>query len=173
MYLILFLQPRYREKFWHVGRLALGWGIVAPDVALWLARAESRCCSMSPDLLCSFFLSAGSAVSRPRPPAWHSASARWHSCRFMACTSPLSVLVGERLGENRDDLAASVTMTSLQIALGYMLLISLLYFFVPGIFLTGFFSHSTTAASEPCEVRDVAAMLLKFVAGYNCSMRRR
>jgi MATE family multidrug resistance protein len=78
-----------------------------------------------------------------------------------------SVLVGEHLGENRDDTAATVTFTSLQVALGYMLFISLLYFLVPDLFLTGFFSHRTSASGDQQAVRQVAAMLLQFVAGYN------
>jgi MATE family multidrug resistance protein len=78
-----------------------------------------------------------------------------------------SVLVGERLGENRDDMAASVTMTSLQISLGYMLFISLLYFFTPSIFLTGFFSHESASSADQEAVREAAALLLKFVAAYN------
>lgn len=78
----------------------------------------------------------------------------------------VSVLVGERLGENRDDLAAEATRTTLQIALAYMLLMSLLYVFVPEVFLSGFFSHANTSL-EQSEVRRVAALLLKFVAAYN------
>jgi MATE family multidrug resistance protein len=78
-----------------------------------------------------------------------------------------SVLVGERLGENRDDMAASVTMTSLQIALGYMLFISLLYFFAPSIFLTGFFGNEHVSSADQEAVREAAALLLKFVAAYN------
>ena len=78
----------------------------------------------------------------------------------------VSVLVGERLGENRDDLAARATYTTLQIALGYMLVVSLLYILVPGVFLEGFFSH-TAASIEQTEVREVAATLLQFVAVYN------
>jgi MATE family multidrug resistance protein len=78
-----------------------------------------------------------------------------------------SVLVGERLGENRDDRAARVTFTSLQIALGYMLFISLLYFLLPDLFLSGFFSHRRAPSGDQQAVREVAAMLLQFVAGYN------
>ena len=51
----------------------------------------------------------------------------------------VSVLVGERLGENRDDLAARATYTTLQIALMYMLVISLLYALTPDLFLAWFF----------------------------------
>ena len=42
-----------------------------------------------------------------------------------------SILVGQHLGEDRDDLAARATWTSLQVALAYMASISLLYLVVP------------------------------------------
>jgi MATE family multidrug resistance protein len=76
----------------------------------------------------------------------------------------VSVLVGEHLGENRDDLAARATYTSLQLSLIYMAVISLLYVFVPGIFLRSFFLQGTAASAN---VAAMAAALLRFVAGYN------
>lgn len=79
----------------------------------------------------------------------------------------VSVLVGERLGENRDDLAANVTITTLQIALSYMLLISSLFVFAPDWFIGGFFNHQANAAGNELAVREIAALLLKFVAAYN------
>jgi MATE family multidrug resistance protein len=79
----------------------------------------------------------------------------------------VSVLVGERLGENRDDLAARATLTSMQIAWGYMAVISLLYALLPGIFLHGFFRDGIAASAEQAAVRDLAATLLLFVAVYN------
>jgi MATE family multidrug resistance protein len=79
----------------------------------------------------------------------------------------VSVLVGERLGENRDDLAARATYTSLQIALAYMLAVSLLYVFVPSLFLSGFFGHQVAGANDQTAVKGMAALLLQFVAAYN------
>jgi MATE family multidrug resistance protein len=79
----------------------------------------------------------------------------------------VSVLVGERLGENRDDLAATATYTTLQMALAYMLLVSLLYLFVPDVFLGGFFVSETSNDAEPLAVKQMAALLLQFVAVYN------
>jgi MATE family multidrug resistance protein len=78
-----------------------------------------------------------------------------------------SVLVGERLGENRDDLAARATYTTLQIALMYMLVISLLYALVPDLFLRGFFVNGEPASTEQMAVKNMAALLLQFVAAYN------
>ena len=79
----------------------------------------------------------------------------------------VSVLVGEHLGENRDRLAARASYTALQISLAYMLLISLFYFLAPDIFLRGFFSGAAAGSPEQVAVRNMAAMLLQFVAAYN------
>jgi MATE family multidrug resistance protein len=78
-----------------------------------------------------------------------------------------SVLVGERLGENRDDLAARATFTTLQVSLVYMAVISLLYVFAPGLFLSGFFPESAPLVTDGEEVERMAALLLQFVAAYN------
>jgi MATE family multidrug resistance protein len=78
-----------------------------------------------------------------------------------------SVLVGERLGENRDDLAERATFTTMQIAWLYMLVISLLYAFVPEAFVAGFFRLGQEMTAEQYAVRQLTATLLMFVAAYN------
>jgi multidrug resistance protein, MATE family len=79
----------------------------------------------------------------------------------------VSVLVGERLGENRDDLAARATFTTLQVAWAYMAAISLFYALLPDMFLGGFFPGHTTLTDEQLAVKSLAAKLLLFVAAYN------
>jgi len=79
----------------------------------------------------------------------------------------VSVLVGERLGENRDDLAARATYTTLQVAWLYMLVISLLYVLTPGLFLHGFFLKGAESASDASAVYALSVVLLQFVAAYN------
>jgi MATE family multidrug resistance protein len=79
----------------------------------------------------------------------------------------VGVLVGERLGENRDDLAARATLTTLQIAWIYMLAISLLYLLAPGIFLFGFYPEASALSEKDAAVRHLAILLLRFVAAYN------
>jgi MATE family multidrug resistance protein len=79
----------------------------------------------------------------------------------------VSVLVGERLGENRDDLAARATYTTLHIAWIYMLVISALYVFAPQVFLRGFFPDTATLTAEQSAVIQASARLLCFVAAYN------
>jgi MATE family, multidrug efflux pump len=78
-----------------------------------------------------------------------------------------SILVGERLGENRDELAARATNTTLKIAWLYMAFISLMYAFVPDLFLIGFFPDGLTTSAEQLAVRKLTAQLLLFVAAYN------
>ncbi|MEX0938420.1 MAG: MATE family efflux transporter [Pirellulales bacterium] len=76
------------------------------------------------------------------------------------------ILVGQRLGEDRDDLAARSTWTTLVLALAYMALMSSLYLAVPELFLFGFFAGSEETAHQAA-VRPLAATLLRFVAAYN------
>lgn len=81
----------------------------------------------------------------------------------------VSILVGQRLGENRDDLAAHSTWTALVVAMGYMAVISLLFVFVPELFLYAFFFEAADAV-DPEHVERVHALsrtLLLFVAAYN------
>ena len=77
------------------------------------------------------------------------------------------VLVGQHLGEDRDDLAAQVTWTSLHISLAYIGFISMLYIFAPDLLLHGFFAGNTAPLAEQETLRNMAANLLKIVAAYN------
>jgi len=77
-----------------------------------------------------------------------------------------AILVGQRLGENRDDLAARSTYTTVWIALGYMAVISILYLAVPQLFLFGFFSGKESTP-HLVSVYGLAVDLLRFVAAYN------
>jgi MATE family multidrug resistance protein len=79
----------------------------------------------------------------------------------------VSVLVGEHLGENRDEAAARATYTTLVISWIYMAAISLLYVFVPAIFLRSFFLQGAAGSAASASVAAMAAVLLRFVAGYN------
>jgi multidrug resistance protein, MATE family len=78
----------------------------------------------------------------------------------------VGILVGERLGENRDDLAARATITTLQVAWTYMLFISVCYVLAPSLFLFGFFPDADLTEQEQ-SVKHLAAVLLRFVAAYN------
>ncbi|MEM9186048.1 MAG: MATE family efflux transporter [Planctomycetota bacterium] len=80
-----------------------------------------------------------------------------------------SILVGQHLGENRDDLAARATWTTLSIALAYMACLSSLYVFLPDLFLYGFFGGAAGSLDSARDqaVYPLAVTLLRFVAAYN------
>ncbi len=78
-----------------------------------------------------------------------------------------SILVGQKLGEDRDDLAARATWTLLWISLAYMAVISVLYVVTPGLFLSGFFVGSTDTDKQQADAYAMAANLLCFIAAYN------
>lgn len=77
----------------------------------------------------------------------------------------VSILVGQHLGENRDDLSARATWTTLAVAWTYMGLISLLYLFLPGLFLAPFFGPLEQGNQDAVWLLSV--QLLRYVAAYN------
>ncbi len=76
------------------------------------------------------------------------------------------IMVGQHLGENRDDLAARATWNTLILAWTYMAIISFFYLFTPGLFLSGFFAGSDDPEKNAA-VYELAVRLLQFVAAYN------
>jgi MATE family multidrug resistance protein len=76
-----------------------------------------------------------------------------------------SILVGQHLGEDRDDRAARATWTTLWVAVSYMALISTLFVVAPNVFLAGFFAAGSNV-DQPV-IHTMAANLLRFVAAYN------
>ncbi len=75
----------------------------------------------------------------------------------------VTTMVGQYLGDNRDDLAARATWTSCVLALGYMTLLSVLYLATPQLFLLGFQGEGDSAL----RIRETTVILLRFVAAYN------
>jgi MATE family multidrug resistance protein len=78
-----------------------------------------------------------------------------------------AILVGQRLGENRDDLAARATWTTYQIGMAYMAAISLLYVAWPGLFVEPFLQNAELSPADKESLHRMALMLLYFVAAYN------
>ena len=72
------------------------------------------------------------------------------------------ILVGQHLGENRDDLAARATWTTYQIGMAYMGLLSVLYVVLPNLFISSFIGSDSQT-----ELYEMAKVLLYFVAAYN------
>ncbi len=79
-------------------------------------------------------------------------------------TIAVSILVGQRLGENRPRLAEQTTWAAFYLAFGFFALLGLSYFVVPQLFLAPF---AWQANSENfSEISSLAAVLLRFVALY-------
>lgn len=77
----------------------------------------------------------------------------------------VAVLVGQRLGEGRPDLAERTTWSGLKIGLAYMTAIGLIYLLLPNQLATIFQSESD--ASRWQQVADLIPALLAFVALYS------
>jgi multidrug resistance protein, MATE family len=166
IYIVLFLQRRYRD---HYGTLSgLRWDSSVVRRVLYYGGPSGFQMFLDVTGFTTFILLVGRLGGEAAEATTMAFSIS--TLAFMPIYGlhiAVSVLVGERLGENRDDLAAKVTMTTLQIALSYMLIISLLYVLAPGIFIGGFFDHSVATSANQIAVRRMAATLLQFVAAYN------
>ena len=77
------------------------------------------------------------------------------------------VLVGQRLGENRPDLARRAAGTTYAVAASYMGAISLLFVTRPDVFLDRFGNDGREVAAESEAVRQMAGYLMRYVAAYN------
>lgn len=77
------------------------------------------------------------------------------------------VLVGQRLGADRPDLARRAAMTTFSVAFAYMGAISLLFVLLPGAFLRWFSNTEMTMVEQSADVRDLAGYLMRYVAAYN------
>src|SRR5262245_18772062 len=83
---------------------------------------------------------------------------------LLGLSMAVSTLVGQKLGENRPDLAARATWTALVLGLLYTCLFAVLYVGVPEWFLM---AHGALAKPEDFgPIRDMTIALLKFVALY-------
>jgi MATE family multidrug resistance protein len=75
----------------------------------------------------------------------------------------VSTLVGQKLGENRPDLAARATWTAIVLGMAYTGLFAILYLAIPNWFLV---MHTAFAAEDFTAVRETIVVLLRFVALY-------
>ncbi len=73
-----------------------------------------------------------------------------------------STLVGQKIGEQKPDLASRATWNAMTLGLIYTGLFSLAYIFAPSLFL---FAHETEGG-EFSEIKDLVILYLKFVAVY-------
>ncbi len=77
----------------------------------------------------------------------------------------ISVLVGQRLGENRPELAERATYSTFHLTFFYMTTIALLYVVWPDLFMAPFAAQSDPTQFAP--IRELTVVLLRFVALYS------
>jgi MATE family multidrug resistance protein len=77
----------------------------------------------------------------------------------------ISVMVGQYLGKGQPDLAETSTYSGFHLTTVYMGIIALLYVTVPNIFLEPFAAQADAARFDT--IRDIAVILLRFVAFYS------
>lgn len=77
----------------------------------------------------------------------------------------ISVLVGNRLGENNPKLAEKTVWSASHVTFLYMTSISMLYFFTPDLFLKPFGVQAESESFQ--QIRDYGVILLRFVAFYS------
>jgi MATE family multidrug resistance protein len=78
-----------------------------------------------------------------------------------------TVLVGQRLGESRPDLARRAVGTTYLLGLCYMGTISALFVLAPDVLLQFFKPDTAEAAANSVAIHDLAVQLMMFVAAYN------
>jgi len=83
---------------------------------------------------------------------------------MMGCGMALSVLVGNKLGQDRPEIAEKATWSTLQMAFVYTALIGAAYAFLPNIFLLPYASKAQPQEFLP--IAKTTTILLKFVAVY-------
>jgi MATE family multidrug resistance protein len=75
-------------------------------------------------------------------------------------------LVGQRLGENRPDLANRATWSAFLIALAYTLILAFIYLFLPDLLLHLHGVQEELSEQNMSHVRSLTIVILQFVAGY-------
>ncbi|MDD5765385.1 MAG: MATE family efflux transporter [Candidatus Marinimicrobia bacterium] len=84
---------------------------------------------------------------------------------MMGFGATISILVGQYIGKNKPDIAERSVYSCFHLTAMYMFSISFAYFFFPDIFMIPFDSKVNPELFRP--VREIAVVLLKFVAVYS------
>lgn len=79
-------------------------------------------------------------------------------------TIAITILVGQRLGENNEEMAEKTTWSAFHIGFSFFITLGIGYFLVPELFLWPFASQADPAEFGP--IGELAAVLLQFVAFY-------
>ncbi|HDY89679.1 MAG TPA: MATE family efflux transporter [bacterium] len=77
----------------------------------------------------------------------------------------VSILVGQKIGENRPDMAERSAYTGFYLTFSYMSSLAFLYVFFPNIFLAPFAAQASEHSFV--QIREITVVLLRFVAFYS------
>jgi MATE family multidrug resistance protein len=86
---------------------------------------------------------------------------------MMGLGQAICIMVGQRLGENRPDLAEKSTYTGLKWTFGYMCLVALAYVTIPTLLISPFEPDDPAKAAEFATIAAVVPTLLLFVAFFS------
>ncbi|MBA4064572.1 MAG: MATE family efflux transporter [Isosphaera sp.] len=86
---------------------------------------------------------------------------------MMGLGQAICILVGQRLGENRPDLAEKSTYTGLKWSFGYMCLVALAYVAIPTLLIEPFRPDDPAKAEEFAAIAAVVPTLMLFVAFFS------
>lgn len=163
LYLILFLRPRYRERYGTASGCRFD-----PEIAWRLLRyglPSGMQLLLEVAGYAVFLLFIGKLGEMDM--AATSLAFNVNNLAFMPVLGlglATSTLVGHRMGEERPDLAARVTRSAFVIGAGYMLLISAFYVLTPDLILMAHWS--IVEQHDFHQLRDLTVVLLRFVAAY-------
>ncbi|HEX3656707.1 MAG TPA: MATE family efflux transporter [Pirellulales bacterium] len=163
LYLILFLRPRYRERYGTASGCRFD-----PEIAWRLLRyglPSGMQLLLEVAGYAVFLLFIGKLGEMDM--AATSLAFNVNNLAFMPVLGlglATSTLVGHRMGEERPDLAARVTRSAFVIGAGYMLLISAFYVLTPDLILKAHWS--IVEQHDFHQLRDLTVVLLRFVAAY-------
>lgn len=167
-YVLLLLRSKYRQEY-GTGTIGIDWSLVKRMLRYGGPSGVQMFLDVAGFSIFCLLLGRLGAVQAEASSMAFSIS----SFAFMpifGLSLAASILVGQRLGENRPDLAERATWVSLGMAMSYMAVISVFYCLIPEFFLSGFFAavppgeiHESTADAS----RALAIILLRFVAAYN------
>ena len=77
----------------------------------------------------------------------------------------VSILVGQYIGKGKSDIAERCSYSAFHLSLFYVTIMVVIYVFLPGILLSPFATRANAESFAP--IRDIAIMLIRFVAVYS------
>lgn len=166
VYLLLILQSKYRVKYGIISGLRFDRELFARLIRFGFPSGAQMLLEVG--AFTGFIMMVGRLG--PKELAATSLAINVNTVAFIPMLGvgmAVATLVGQRLGENRPDLAARGTWTAFWLASVYIGMMTLAYFFTPQLFLL---PHSAGASAESLanieQLKGLVYILLRFVAFY-------